>query len=65
MMNYVSLLQVISLKMFPVMASEPKMDVSNVQSCSHEKELFVLLVQTDEKLGRSVHLLGCMCTMYS
>lgn len=51
MMNYVSLLQVISLKMFPVMASEPEIKklVSNVQSCSHEKELFVLLFQTEQK----------------
>lgn len=63
MINYVSLLQVISLKMFPVMASEPKMDVSNVQSCSHEKELFVLLLQTEEKMGSSFHLLGSMYTM--
>lgn len=44
------------------MASEPKMDVSNVQSCSHEKELFVLLLQTEEKMGCSFHLPGCMYT---
>lgn len=37
--------------MFPVIASEPEMVVSNVQSCSHEKELFVLLVQTGEKMA--------------
>lgn len=45
--------------MFPVMASEPKMDVSNVQSCSHEKELFVLPLQTEEKMGFHL-LLGCL-----
>ena len=42
--------------MFPVMASEPKMDVSNVQCCSHEKELFVLLLQVEEKIVCSFHL---------
>lgn len=48
--------------MFPVMASEPKMDMSNVQSCSHEKELFVLLLQTqEEKMGCSFHVLDCIC----
>lgn len=32
------------------------MDVSNVQSRSHEKELFVLPLQTEEKMGRGFHL---------
>ena len=42
------------------------MDVSNnVQSCSHEKELFVLLLQTEEKTGRRFHLLGCVDAMWS
>lgn len=41
--------------MFPVMASEPEIKklVSNVQSCSHEKELFVLLLQTEQEKGLS------------
>ena len=33
------------------MASEPEVLVCNIQSCSHEKELFVLLLQTEEKMG--------------
>lgn len=41
--------------MFPVMASEPEIKklVSNVQNCSHEKELFVLLLQTEQKKALS------------
>lgn len=34
------------------MVSEPNIDVSNVESCSHENELFVLLVQMEENMGR-------------
>ena len=36
------------------MVSEPNIDVSNVESCSHENELFVL-VQMEENMGRSCH----------
>lgn len=37
------------------MAWEPKMDLSNVWCSSHEKELFVLLLHREEKLGSGFH----------
>lgn len=48
-MNDVSLLQVISLKMVPVLDPEPGVDVSNAESDSHEKELLVLQLSSENK----------------